>query len=242
MTEDFDDRPDLKFTRKHFVPRMNDYAKNADALYETFQRYGVRRVSGSPGEMLRRDAVNAVVDMQMMLGTDRLVISDRLAVVPNYYGTYKANDDPDEEFVWSKTEPVVRMVRQDIPSGTMVYVIGLELVIRDFRNFEAMYEPLAEGNLRYLRHPCNTPLPPVVPDLKARTFDIPIGYIRNVVFSTINRGLELSVVGQNLEHISIFLEIPKEPQMFVDGKPKVYSGNDAGPRFIDDITPLNDEN
>ena len=223
MTDKFEDMPDLKRTRKTHLARMDMYAYNAGKAVTAFERFGIKRVSGEPCEDLRRMAVTMMFQIRDTLGTDRLVISDRLAIVPNYYGTYRPpEDENDKEIVLSKTEPNLHFGNPSaIRSGTMTYVIAMELVIRDFRNYEAYYQPLARGNERYLRHPCNSPLPPVEPNDKARVFDIPIGYISHLSFDEVSRTIKLSVTGQNGELIHIDIEMPRRPVQY-DKKGEPY--------------------
>lgn len=238
MTETFDDMPDLHGTRKTYVKRMDEYAYSAEKVALAYERFGVRRVSGEPGEDLRRNAVKLMLQIRDVLGTDRLPISDRLAVVPNYYGSYKPpGDDDEEEIVESKTEPNIRTGNPDaFRSGTMTYVVAMELVIRDFRNYEALYEPLVNGGLRHLRHPCNSPLPPVVPNEKARVFDIPVGYISYFNFDHVSRIARMSASGQNGEYIHIRLEMPPKPLHYdKKGTPYIPEKMAPPPKFIDDI-------
>lgn len=214
MHDRFDDRPEGEFGRKLYNARFEKYRENIAKIESCFKRYGVRRVQGPPGESLRRIAVERIVDMQDMMGADRLPISDHYAVVPNYYGTYiPFKEEDDEEFVYSKTTGLMTYNKAPVHStgGTMRYVVALELVIRDFRNYEALYEPLAKGNLRYLRHPCNTPLPPVEPEEKARVFDIPLGYISQFQYYPLGATLHMSVRGQYGELMKMDIEVNRDP-------------------------------
>ena len=212
MPERYKDRPEPQLGRKLYDKRFETYRENTLKVEECFRRYGVRRLQGNAGEELRRRAVTAIVEMQELMGADRLPVSDHFAVIPNYYGTYvPAGEDEDDEIVYSRTEEVMMYRPTPNRAGTMRYVVALEVVIRDFRNYEAMYEPLAQGNLRHLRHPCNTPLPPVVPSEKARVFDIPLGYITSFAYCTWNNHLEMAVVGQYKERIKLDIEINTDP-------------------------------
>lgn len=216
MPEDFADRPENSLGRKLYNRRFEKYRDNIIRVEECFKRYGVRRVQGPPGEELRERAVRMILDMQDLMMSDRLPISDHYAVIPNYYGTYTPYEmweDEDDEFVFSKTENAFMVGKEDRPrSGSMRYIVGLEAVMRDFRNYEALYEPLAVGNLRYLRHPCNCPLPPVEPNEKARTFDIPLGYIGSFAYDSVNDILSMSVVGQYKERMKLEIEVNRDPE------------------------------
>lgn len=213
--ENFEDMPERP-TEEGYAYRREVYRENVRKVQICFERYGIRRVSGEPNESLRRIAVERIVDMQGVLGGDRITISDYLAVIPNYYGTYtppwEMGDDGD--FVRSRTLPPARSSIRE--SGMMVYTIALELVIRDFRNYEAMYEPLATGNIRELRHPVGSPYPPVEPNLYARVFDIPLGYISNFKFDETTGYMDISLVGQHKERMKIRHDLMLIPH-------KVYS-------------------
>lgn len=203
-----------------YSQRREIYHENVRKVQICFERYGLRRVAGEPNESLRRLAAERIVDMQTVLGGDRITISDYLAVIPNYYGTYTPPWElgDDEDFVRSRTLPPMKSSIKE--SGRMVYTIALELVIRDFRNYEAMYEPLVTGNIRELRHPTGSPYPPVEPNLYARVFDIPLGYITRFKFDEVTGYMDISLVGQHKERIKIHHDLMLTPPEESSGQKK----------------------
>ena len=235
--ESFDDRPEpTEAEEEKYRKRFNDYAVSIFRIERAFKETRVQRFSGPPGDSLRRQAVTALVRLQEAIGGDRIPITDRLAVVPNYYGTYKVKDKEalnDAEVVKSVHDSLIRIPAQVEPAGVMAYVVGFELVIRDFRNYEALYEPLAQDNMRYLRHPCGSPFPPVEPNGRARVFDIPVGYIRAFNFYPPTHTLSMTIIGQYRETIHLEIEVPYKdtPKRRIMPEPERV---DMG-MFIDDI-------
>lgn len=183
--------------------RMIAYYDSACRVYETFKKYGLQTFSGAPTDGLRKLAMADLRDVSLSLTTDRAEISDYFAVVPNYH-IYLNNEDAHR--AWSKAMDKELRRKDDVeddepelgpaPNMMVTYSVGMELVIRDFRNYEYLTGVnMSDARNRYLVHPTGQPLPPVPPSEHARNFDVPIGMIYSVDLDPQSMTLSMSAKG-----------------------------------------------
>lgn len=182
--------------------KMAMYAGNMLQLDMAFATFGVQRFEGFHDATLRRMAADSLIEIRVFLDTDRLVLTDHYAVIPNYYarlenGSPENMADDDEELFRMEDSPLILDPCGDVK---LVYTVGFELVIRDFRNYLDLAGTIpARKERRYIMHPALREDPPVAPNINARAFDIPVGMISKSKFDTQRKRLELTVKGLNGE-------------------------------------------
>ena len=196
--------------------RMQAYQDSAEHVYDTFQRYGLQVYSGAPTEQLFRLCAETLRDVRLKLATDRAEISDHFAVVPNYYvalnneGLHKAWASYERKVMRSKVEDDDEEIG-DPPAMTLTYSVGLELVIRDFRNFEYISEGnVTDSRSRFLTHPTGQPFPPVASSEHGRLFDVPIGLITSVNLDRKHSMLHLKAKGACGEPVKLSVGLKSE--------------------------------
>ena len=183
--------------------KMAMYAKNMLDFAMAFDTFGTQRFKGHHDATLRRMAADSLVEIREYLGTDRLVISDHYAIVPNYYARLEnKSDDPD---IREGDEEVFRQGDAKLildPSGPthLVYTVGFELVLRDFRNFMAMMDTMEISDSQmHVMHSALREMEPIQPKLNATAFDVPVGMVSKAKFDPSARHLAMTVIGQNGE-------------------------------------------
>jgi len=182
--------------------KMAMYASNMILFDRAFAMFEVQRFKGHHDRTLRQMAADSLVEIRQFLNTDRLVLTDHYAVIPNYYARLE-NKNPDD--LADDDEELFRMEDSPLhldPCGPvhLVYTVGFELVQRDFRNYMALADTIPlRRERKYIMHPALREDPPVNPNINARAFDIPMGMISKSRFDMGRRRLDLTIKGMNGE-------------------------------------------
>lgn len=165
------------------LEKKERYLKNIQEFILTYNRYGTLKFKGDPCEELRTMATNVLKDTCNYMGADRLPISDHFAIVPNYYVRFayrSKNVKPD-----TKTD--------------VVYTVGFELVMRDYRSYLAEMENAGSPELRGYHRMLETETGPAGIGRRIRGLDIPVGMITKAEYKPKNMELKLKVKGTSGE-------------------------------------------
>jgi len=200
---DVDFRYYAKYPESECRSKMVMYAGNMMRFDLAFDMFGVQKFQGHHDRTLRRMAADSLIEIRRYLGTDRLVISDTMAIVPNYYARLENKDlsdllvEDDPEDLTSDEHPLYLDPSGDVH---LTYTVGFELVLRDFRNYVALADTIKDRyNRMYIMHSALRKDPPVRPNVQATSFDIPMGMVADAEFDPVGRTLSMTVKGLNGE-------------------------------------------
>lgn len=201
--EDDDFKYYPQYSEKVCMEKMAMYAENMIRFDLAFSMFGVQKFHGNHDGSLAKMAADALVEIRKYLGTDRLVISDTMAIVPNYYARLEnkniddllTEDDPTD--LLSDSHPLYLNPSGDVH---LVYTVGFELVIRDIRNYLALASTIRGRHVRmYISHSALRVSPTISPNANVATLDIPVGMIMESDFDPVARRLAIKVKGLNGE-------------------------------------------
>jgi len=179
------------------------YAENMIRFDLAFSVFGVQKFQGHHDGTLAKMAADSLVEIRKYLGTDRLVISDTMAIVPNYYARLENKNekdllaDNDPKDLLSDNHPLYLNPSGDV---RLVYTVGFELVMRDIRNYLALTSTIRGRNVRmYISHSALRVSSTMAPNANVATLDIPVGMIMESDFDPVARRLAINVKGLNGE-------------------------------------------
>lgn len=173
--------------------RMQTYGENVTHLLMAYDRYGTMVFRGRPNEELQEMAINAIMDIQQFLGSGRIPITDHFAVVVDYYVRF--------DYRKGDRTPIERRPTE------LVYTVGFELVMRDFRNYTAIMNMTDKDEFRhYLRTAVNVQDPLMRPGAMYRTFDVPMGMIHAAEFIPSTGLVRLKLRGISGEYYEVSFE------------------------------------
>jgi len=160
------------------------YQKNLERLEEAFVNCGVACFTGTGSERARDEVTSEAYsyyrELGKVLGTDRLPVSEVFAVVPQtYVRVTKAVDEFGKSDAWMYFDQrpwlkLEKMIDKLMDSVIFEIFVGMELVVRDFRNFTEVAGEYAGTNIMKERKERKGFM---APNADARVFDMPLGMI-----------------------------------------------------------------
>ena len=165
-----------------------DYLKNLEILEEVFANFGVMCFTGTGRQASRdkttADAYRAYNELGSLVG-ERMPVSETYAVIPKMYTRVtRGVDEYGQADAWTYFDEhphisLEKMVDKIMDSTVIEVFVGLELVIRDFRNYTEVAGEYAGTNIMK-QDKERTGF--MAPNPKARVFDMPLGMIVDVIY------------------------------------------------------------